>query len=90
MKTRYARLFQGMALALLACFCLSVLAVAQDSSVNDEKAVGRFVVIPPKPAAPGKIEPAGTLQEWNGSFTYNETNYPLRDGRSGSFHQPGR
>lgn len=75
MKTRYARLCQGMALALLACFCLSVLAVAQDSSVNDEHAVPRFVVIPPKPAAPGK-EPAGTLQEWNGSFTYNGTNYP--------------
>ena len=76
MKNRYARLCQGMALALLACFCLSVLAVAQDSAVNDEHAVGRFVVIPPKPAAPGKIEPAGTLQEWNGSFTYNGTNYP--------------
>jgi len=75
MKTRYTRLCQGMALALLACFCLSVLAVAQDSSVNDEHAVGRFVVIPPKPAAPGKL-PAGTLQEWNGSFTYNGTNYP--------------
>ena len=45
MKNRYARLCQVMALALLACFCLSVLAVAQDSAVNDEHAVGRFVVI---------------------------------------------
>jgi hypothetical protein len=76
MKTRNAGLCQLMALTLLACCCLSVLAVAQDSSVNDEHAVPRFVVIPPKPAAPGTPPPSGTLQEWNGSFTYNNHNYP--------------
>jgi hypothetical protein len=65
-----------MALTLLACCCLSVLAMAQDSSVNDEHAVGRFVVIPPKPALPGTPVPSSTLEEWNGSFTYNNTNYP--------------
>jgi len=66
-----------MALTLLACLCLSVLAVAQDSSVNDEHAVPRFTIIPPKPAAPGAPPPAGTLEEWNGSFTYNGTKYPF-------------
>jgi hypothetical protein len=75
MKTRYTRLCQGqgLALALLACFCLSALAVAQDSANNGS--VARFVVIPPKPAAPGRL-PSSTLQEWNGSFTYNNNTYP--------------
>jgi hypothetical protein len=75
MKTHCARLCQAVTLALLVCFCLSALMVAQDSSVNTEHAVPRFVVLPPKPAAPGA--PAGTLQEWNGSFTYNGHNYPF-------------
>jgi len=75
MKTRNARLCQLMALTLLACCCLSVLALAQDSSVNNERAVPRFTIIRPKPAAPGTPPPSGTLQEWNGSFTYNSHNY---------------
>ncbi len=62
---------QLMALALLLCFCLSFRATAQNSS--DENARPRFVVLPPKPAAPGA--PSGTLQEWNGSFNYNGNNY---------------
>ena len=68
MKTRFAGLCQLMALALVACFCLSTLAVAADST-----ATPRFVVIPPKPAPPG--QPAGNLLTWNGTFTYNNTQY---------------
>ena len=76
MKTRTTLPCQLMALTLLACCCFSALAVAQNSSVNDEHAVGRFVVLPAKPALPGTHPPAGTLEEWNGSFTYNSHNYP--------------
>jgi len=76
MKTRTTLPCQLMALTLLACCCFSALAVAQNSSVNDEHAVGRFVVLPAKPALPGTRPPAGTLEEWNGSFTYNSHNYP--------------
>ena len=75
MKNSFARLCQVMALTLLACFCLSVLAVAEDNAPTMNSG-GRFVVIPQKPASRYK-EPAGTLQEWNGSFTYNGTNYPF-------------
>lgn len=70
MKTRFAGLGQRMALALVACLCLSAFALAQDN--NSEAAVPRFVVMP-KPVS-GPI-PAATLQEWNGSFTYNGTPY---------------
>jgi hypothetical protein len=77
MKTRYASLCQRMALALLVCFSLSALATAQDSKINlNAPVVPRYVVIPPKPAPAGMKTPSGTLQEWNGSFTYNGTNYP--------------
>ncbi len=68
MKTRIAGLCQLMALALLVCFCFSVLASAQQ---GDERVTPRFVVLPPKPAAPGTEAPATTLATWNGSFTYN-------------------
>ncbi|HZP24962.1 MAG TPA: hypothetical protein VFB04_16070 [Terriglobales bacterium] len=37
----------------------------------------RFVVLPPKPPLPGHENPSGTLQEWNGSFTHNGTNFPF-------------
>ena len=76
MKTRFASLCQLMALTLLACFCLSALAVAADNPATEPGVKARFVVIPQKPLAPGVRQPAGTLQEWNGSFTYNGTNYP--------------
>jgi hypothetical protein len=72
MKTRFANLCQVMALTLLACFCLSAFAFAADNTVKP-----RFVVIPQKQLAPGVKQPAGTLQTWNGSFTYNGTNYPF-------------
>jgi hypothetical protein len=77
MKTRFAGLCQVMALALVACCIMSALAVAADSQVNNEHARPRFVVIPPKPATPGAPPPTGTLQEWNGSFTHNGTNFPF-------------
>ena len=76
MRKSYAGLCQALALALSVCFCLSALMLAQDSAVNDEHAVPRYTIIPPKPAPPGSPAPSGTLQEWNGSFTYNGTNYP--------------
>jgi len=65
MKTRFAGVCQAMALILL----LSAFSFAA------EQARPRFVVIPPKPAAPGTELPSATLQEWNGSFTYNGTPY---------------
>lgn len=71
MKTRFAGLCQLMALALLATFCLSTFAMAEDTM----PAHPRFAVIPPKPALPGQEFPSSTLQEWNGSFTYNGTPY---------------
>jgi hypothetical protein len=66
MKTRFAGLCQAMALTLLAC---SLSAFAADNGT----VTPRYVVIPPKPAIPGTQ--TGTLQTWNGSFTYNNQNY---------------
>ncbi|MFZ0313176.1 MAG: hypothetical protein WAL85_10760 [Candidatus Korobacteraceae bacterium] len=75
MKTRNANLCQLMALTVLVCLGLSVFTLAQDSAVNNEHAVPRFTVIPPKPALPGVLKPSGTLEEWNGNFTYNNNQY---------------
>lgn len=72
MKTRFAGLCQVMALTLFACFCLSALAVAADNA-TEGNVRPRYVVIPRKPAPPN--QPAGNLQTWNGSFTYNNNNY---------------
>ncbi len=72
MKTRSTHLGLLMALTFLTVFCLSPFALAQD---NDKNVVPRFVVIAPKAAAPGTPTPASTLEEWNGSFTYNNTQY---------------
>ena len=77
MKKSCVSLCQAMALALLVCFCLSALMVAQDTSADTMRAVPRFTIIPPKPAAPGHENPSGTLEEWNGSFTHNGTNFPF-------------
>ncbi len=74
MKNRFASLCQVMALTLLACFCLSAFVFAADTDTNVRP---RFVVIPGKPLPPGVHQPAGTLQEWNGTFNYNGTNYPF-------------
>jgi len=77
MKSHCTRLCQMLALALFVCCCLSALAVAQDTSNDTMPAVPHFTIIPPKPALPGhENPPSGTLEEWNGSFTYNGTNYP--------------
>ncbi len=73
MKNRFAGLCQLLALTLVACFCLSALAVAADHA-TEPNVRPRYVVLPPKPASPN--QPAGNLQTWNGSFTYNGTNYP--------------
>ncbi len=65
MKTRFAGVCQALALILL----LSAFSFAGDQSRP------RFVVIPPKPAAPGTAIPSNTLQTWNGTFTYNNQQY---------------
>jgi hypothetical protein len=72
MKTRFAGVCQFLALTLVAACCLSVFTLAEDTM----PAHPRFAVIPPKPALPGHENPSGLLEEWNGSFTYNGTNYP--------------
>ncbi len=74
MKTRFVGLCQLMALTLLIT-SLSAFVAAQESSAANEHVTPRYVVIPQKPAAPGTPTPSGTLQEWNGSFTYNNNNY---------------
>ena len=66
MKTRVCRV---LALSLMIC-SVSAFVFAAD---QPDKA--RFVVIPPKPAAPGTPIPDVTLQTWNGSFTYNSHQY---------------
>jgi hypothetical protein len=58
------------ALTLLTIFCLSAFVFAADN----EQVVPRFVVMP-KPVNPNLPTPANTLQEWNGSFTYNGNQY---------------
>jgi hypothetical protein len=73
MKTRFTALCHALALTLVIC-SLSAFVVAQSGS---ESVTPRFVVIPPKPAAPGSPLPASTLQTWNGSFTNNGTNFPF-------------
>jgi hypothetical protein len=70
MKTRFAGVCQALALTLLIC-SMSAFMFAADSG----HATPRFVVMPPKPAAPGSPVPASTLQQWNGSFTYNSHQY---------------
>ena len=75
MKMRFASLCQLMALTLVTCFCLSALAVAQDTPTTDENVRARFVVLP-KPIDPNMRTPTPTLQEWNGMFVYNGHTYP--------------
>src|ERR1700742_4792596 len=71
MKTRLAGVCHALALTLLVC-SMSAFMLAADS----EHFSPRFVVMPPKPAAPGsQLTPASTLQQWNGSFTYNSHQY---------------
>jgi hypothetical protein len=57
---------------LLALTALSALSYAAE---GNDTAVPRFTIMPPKPALPGHEHPASTLQEWNGSFTFNGNQY---------------
>ena len=74
MKTRFAGVCQVLALTLLVS-SLSAFVVAADTAASSEKVTARYVVIPPKPAAPGSPLTPSTLTTWNGSFTYNSQNY---------------
>lgn len=71
MKTRFAGVCHAVALSLLIC-SLSAFVFA----ASNEQATPRYVVIPPKPAPLGQQLPSGTLQTWNGTFSYNNHNYP--------------
>jgi hypothetical protein len=74
MKTRSTLLGLLMALTLLTVFCLSALASAQDNDSTQEKAVPRYDVLY-RPVDPNMPKPDVSLQEWNGHFTYNSTQY---------------
>ena len=52
-------------------FTLASMAAAAQTSPSK---LAKLVVLPPKPEPPG-LAPSGTLQEWNGSFSYNGTQY---------------
>src|SRR5579863_5024712 len=67
MKTRFVRL----TLLVLVCACLASIASAQDVKVQPK---GRYVVLPARLRYDVKA-PAASLQTWNGSFTYQGTNY---------------
>lgn len=75
MKTRSARLCQLVGLTALALCCLAATASGQDEMKWDQQSVrGRFVTLPPRLRTDVRT-PAASLQSWNGSFTYNGTNY---------------
>jgi hypothetical protein len=74
MKTRSVGLYQLIALTLLVGLSL-LPAFAQDDSVPTvEQPQARYVVMPPHLRSDVAV-PAVSLQTWNGSFTYNGTNY---------------
>jgi hypothetical protein len=74
MKTRFAGVCQILALTLVVS-SLSAFVVAADTAASSEKVTARYVVIPPKPAAPGTIPAPATLKTWNGTFSHNGNNY---------------
>jgi hypothetical protein len=74
MKTRLTGVCQILALTLVVS-SLSAFVVAADTAGTSEKATARYVVIPPKPAAPGTELSPSTLATWTGSFTHNNTNF---------------
>ncbi len=75
MKTRNVRLCQSIGLILLALCCVAVTASAQDEMQwNRDTVRGRYVTLPPRVRTDVPV-PAASLQTWNGSFTYNGTNY---------------
>jgi hypothetical protein len=73
MKNRVTTLSLPLVLSLLAGFCFSTMAWAQG---GNEQVRPRFVVLAPKPSS-GPPPPV-VLQTWNGSFTYNNVNYPYQ------------
>jgi len=58
------------------CTIVSTIAVAQDNVSGTGSAVPRLAIRPPKPGPSNVQFPSGVLPEWNGSFTYNGTQYP--------------
>ena len=71
-----ARLSLSIGVALLACVCMSAFAQddAPEMQVNLNAAKPMYTVLPARLRADVPI-PAASLQSWNGSFTYNGTNY---------------
>ena len=68
MKTCFARVGLLVVLAVVASVSLA--------SAQDVKAVkGRYVVLPPR-LRYDVVAPPASLQTWNGSFSYQGTNYP--------------
>ena len=62
------------ALLMLLASLSVVSASAQDNSAQQSQPRGRYVVMPPH-LRNDVTPPASSLQTWNGSFTYNGTNY---------------
>lgn len=61
------------ALTMLVCGTLCAVGMAQDN--NNQTVSPRFVVLPQKPLPLGARLAAGSLQTWNGSFTFQSTVY---------------
>jgi hypothetical protein len=72
MKTRFVRLSSLVGLTVLFTLCLISIASAQENATHTK---GRYVVLPPRLRYDLKT-PAASLQTWNGSFTFQGTNYP--------------
>ena len=58
------------------CTIVSTMAVAQGNVSGTGSAVPRLAIRPPRPGPSNVQFPSGVLPEWNGSFTYNGTQYP--------------
>lgn len=85
MKTRLLHRFQLIGFALLAGCSLASLVFAQatnsEMKLSKDPPRGRFVVLRPRLQPSLRYRqrqkhPQVSLQTWNGSFTYNGTNYP--------------
>jgi hypothetical protein len=71
MKTRLVRHNSMIGVTLLACIFLASIAPAQDTHTQPK---GRYVVLPARLRYDVRV-PAASLQTWNGSFTFQGTNY---------------
>jgi hypothetical protein len=71
MRTNLVRLSLPIGLALLACVSLAGVATAQEVKTTP---TGRYIVLPARLRYDLKT-PAASLQTWNGTFTYQATNY---------------